>query len=266
MEGSLNTSIRIGAVVRQALALGLAVSAMALFLFVEPHDARLKADLIGFATCHRIPERSLFIAGLQLPLCARCTGIYLGLLTGWLYLMLRGRTRAAQLPPRPITAVLIGFIVLLGIDGINSTLMLIPGAPHLYETENWMRLLTGSLYGLAISMLLTPYVTVTLWREPSGERTLKDWGELLLLVNLAAVLAMLALTEADFLFWPLVVVSVVGVLGLMGLMNTSIVTIAAGRVNVYRGWRQLAVPLLFGVVLSLVEFVAIGAFRASLAV
>ena len=77
---------------------------------------------------------------------------------------------------------------------------------------------------------------------------------------------MLTLTEADFLFWPLLAVSVVGVLGLMGLMNTSIVTIAAGRVNVYAGWRQLAVPLLFGVALSLVEFVAIGAFRASLAV
>ncbi|HJW84273.1 MAG TPA: DUF2085 domain-containing protein, partial [Anaerolineae bacterium] len=226
--------------------------------------ALTKADLIGFATCHRLPARSLFVDGHQLPLCARCTGIYIGMLTGWTYLIARRRLRAAQFPTRPMLTVLIAFIAVMGVDGINSTLMLIPGAPHLYETENWMRLLTGSLYGLAISMLLTPYVTVTLWREPSGERTLKGWGELLLLVNLAAVLAMLALTEADFLFWPLVAVSVVGVLGLMGLMNTSIVTIAAGRVNVYAGWRQLAVPLLFGVALSLVEFVAIGAFRASL--
>ena len=28
--------------------------------------------------CHQIPERSFFIAGRQLPLCARCTGILTG--------------------------------------------------------------------------------------------------------------------------------------------------------------------------------------------
>ena len=264
MDASVGASIRFGPIVRQAIAIGLAVSAIALFILVEPHDAQVKADVIGFATCHRIPERSLFIAGTQLPLCARCTGIYLGLLTGWLYLIARGRTRAAQLPPKSIVIVLVGFIAVMGLDGVNSTLMLIPGAPHLYNTENWMRLFTGSLYGLSISMLLTPYITVTMWREPSGARTLKGWGELLLLVNVAAALVMLALTGAEFLFWPLIIVSVVGVLGLMGLMNMSIVTIALNRVNSYAGWRDLVVPLLFGVALSLVEFVAIGAFRASL--
>ena len=28
--------------------------------------------------CHQMPERSFFIRGYQFPLCARCTGIYLG--------------------------------------------------------------------------------------------------------------------------------------------------------------------------------------------
>lgn len=30
--------------------------------------------------CHQKPERSLYIAGVQLPLCARCTGIYAALI------------------------------------------------------------------------------------------------------------------------------------------------------------------------------------------
>jgi uncharacterized membrane protein len=143
-------------IARQSLAAGLALSAVALFLFVEPHDALTKADLIGFATCHQIPERSLHIDGHQLPLCARCTGIYIGMLSGWLWLIARRRTRAAQLPPREITIVLFGFIVLMGIDGLNSLMMLIPGAPHLYETDNWMRLFTGSLYGIAIRPASAP--------------------------------------------------------------------------------------------------------------
>ncbi|HDH06990.1 MAG TPA: DUF2085 domain-containing protein [Thermoproteales archaeon] len=27
--------------------------------------------------CHQLPERSFFIAGYKLPVCARCTGVYL---------------------------------------------------------------------------------------------------------------------------------------------------------------------------------------------
>lgn len=28
--------------------------------------------------CHQMPERSFFIKGYQLPICARCTGVYIG--------------------------------------------------------------------------------------------------------------------------------------------------------------------------------------------
>ena len=33
---------------------------------------------IGHYICHQRPERSFFIGGQQLPVCARCTGLYLG--------------------------------------------------------------------------------------------------------------------------------------------------------------------------------------------
>ena len=32
----------------------------------------------GHFICHQRPERSFFIGGQQLPVCARCTGLYLG--------------------------------------------------------------------------------------------------------------------------------------------------------------------------------------------
>ena len=34
--------------------------------------------LVGSLVCHQIPERSFHLAGAQLPVCARCTGLYLG--------------------------------------------------------------------------------------------------------------------------------------------------------------------------------------------
>lgn len=33
---------------------------------------------IGSFVCHQRPERSFFVDGHQLPVCARCTGLYLG--------------------------------------------------------------------------------------------------------------------------------------------------------------------------------------------
>lgn len=37
---------------------------------------------IGSLICHQIPERSFHLAGFQLPVCARCLGIYLGASAG----------------------------------------------------------------------------------------------------------------------------------------------------------------------------------------
>src|SRR4029453_5406976 len=36
--------------------------------------------------CHQIPERSFHLAGFQLPVCARCLGIYVGVASGAAYM------------------------------------------------------------------------------------------------------------------------------------------------------------------------------------
>jgi hypothetical protein len=42
---------------------------------------------LGALVCHQRPERSFHLAGAQLPVCARCTGLYLsgalGVIVGW---------------------------------------------------------------------------------------------------------------------------------------------------------------------------------------
>src|SRR5574341_842745 len=69
------------------------------FLLSPPWTVLGKTRLVGYAICHQIGERSFHIAGQQLPLCARCTGIYMGVLTGFTLMTLWGRRRAAGLPP-----------------------------------------------------------------------------------------------------------------------------------------------------------------------
>ena len=44
---------------------------------------------IGSLVCHQIPERSFHLAGFQLPVCARCLGIYLGAWAGAVLVWMR---------------------------------------------------------------------------------------------------------------------------------------------------------------------------------
>ena len=85
------------------------------------HDLALAGgDYVGAAICHRITSRSFMINGRQVPLCARCTGMYLGVALSFAVLFLAGRGRRTNLPPLPILLVLVGFIGIMGVDGINS--------------------------------------------------------------------------------------------------------------------------------------------------
>jgi uncharacterized membrane protein len=50
---------------------------------------------LGSFVCHQLPDRSFHVAGFQLPVCARCVGIYVGASAGVAYVWLRsdnGRT------------------------------------------------------------------------------------------------------------------------------------------------------------------------------
>lgn len=47
----------------------------------------------GSLVCHQIPERSFHISGIQLPVCARCTGLYLGAALGMAALLLAPAAR-----------------------------------------------------------------------------------------------------------------------------------------------------------------------------
>ncbi len=61
---------------------------------------------IGSVICHQRPERSFFLDGQQLPVCARCAGLYLSgavAFVGWWGLKLTGHMPALAIdPPRAI--------------------------------------------------------------------------------------------------------------------------------------------------------------------
>ena len=118
-----NTLTRIGATSKYLVVVA-AVLVFSGWLVNTPPGLLGKLDAIAYAVCHRIAARSFAIGSVQLPLCARCTGMYLGAVTGLFFQSIRGWKRS-KAPRWGIIAVLVVFVVAFGIDGANSYLYLL---------------------------------------------------------------------------------------------------------------------------------------------
>ena len=242
--------------------LSLAVAAGA--LLAPPRSLLGKCDLVAYALCHRIPGHSFHLAGRQLPLCARCTGTYLGALWGLLFMGVIRRRRSSQLPPAPILALLVVFFFLQAVDGVNSYLTLFPGFPHLYEPHNLLRFATGALNGLTISALVIPLFNSALWRAPDPHPSIRGWGEMgVMLVGAGGLMALVSLNSSALLY-PLAVGSMLAVLLTLTLVNTTIIAMATGREGGAESWSQAWTLLLSGLCLTLLEVAALILLRGLL--
>ncbi|MGD8584450.1 MAG: DUF2085 domain-containing protein [Chloroflexota bacterium] len=228
------------------------------------HDFVLDgADYAGYSVCHRITERSFSIAGRQMPLCARCTGMYLGVSVAFVVLALAGRRRWSYLPPLRIILVLLGFIGLWAIDGINSYSHFFPNLPHAYEPRNWLRLLTGLGAGLTMGIILFPALAQTLWRDQIHRPAIANLRELLGLTLLALLVGALVLTEQPAILYVLGLASAAGVLTVLTAINTTAVLILSRRDAQASRLREALVPLAIGLVLAVLQIALISFIRFS---
>ena len=231
-------------------------------LVLSPGDLLGKADHIGYAVCHQISVRSYFFGDHQLPLCARCSGQYLGALFGLVLLLILGRSKAAALPPTPIVVLLLGFLAVWAFDGLNSYLTFFPGLPHLYEPKNILRVTTGAMQGVALIALVWPFYNAGMWAHPSPQRSIRNWREVGLLALIIVAIVALVTSEIQQLLYPLALLSVGGTVMMLTIVNTMLVTIALRRSGTVERWRD-ALPLLAGgLALATLEIIAINVVRA----
>jgi len=247
---------------RLLVALALAVIFVMLLL---PHgEVTERLDHLGRAVCGQLVEHSFFCGERQLPLCARCTGTYLGVLVTYVMLGIMGRGRANELPPLRILLVLFLFITLWGLDGLNSYFTLLTGSPLLYEPSNLLRLISGLLQGLALMVIVRPIVAFTLWAQSRDEQVVRGYGELGLLMAALAVVGVVAQSEAAWLYYPLALSSVGGELLMLSLVNTLIASVLLRREGTAANWRQAAPLWLLGLAAALVEVNLINLGREAL--
>lgn len=235
---------------------------VAVWAYFTPSGLLGRADAIGYAVCHRIVVRSfVFPDGRQLPMCARCSGTFLGVLIGLLGpgLILR-RRHAGLFPPPAILAVLIGFSVLWAFDGANSFAHLLPPAiPRLYTPTNFLRLLTGTLHGITMGSLLLPVLNAVLWADVTPERTIEHAGHLLILLGAGGIMIGLMMSGLAVFLYPLALLSAVGVVSILGTVCTVLLTSLLGYENKARSLREALPLILSGLTLA---FIMIGGMDA----
>jgi uncharacterized membrane protein len=133
-------------------------------------------QIFGYGLCHQLPERSLFAGGLQLPVCARDTGIYLGFVVSLLLIVMVSRhRRPTEFPSWPLLLLGGAFIGAMAIDGVTSY-------AGLRATTNDLRLITGLLAGYALPLVAVPIVNSQMWRTVSRERPLPRLRDVLVWV------------------------------------------------------------------------------------
>jgi uncharacterized membrane protein len=249
---------------RDRLIAAVAIAAILALYLAPPHGLLDKADQAAFAVCHRLPDRTFTVAGRPLPLCARCSGTYLGVLAGLAVLTLRGRGRASMLPAPQVLAVFGVFLAAWAVDGLNSFLTLFPGLPHLYEPHNLLRLATGILEGLAIAALMLPAFNRSLWAKLPLIPSVESWQDIAWMLVGGALVAGVVASERPFLLYPLALLSGIAVVMLLGAVNTVFVLLVLRRDGQMTRWRQAAAPLLAGLAAASIELTLVGIARTGL--
>lgn len=204
---------------------------------------------------------NIISGGVQFPLCARDSGMYLSYLATVAFVWIRGRGHAGRLPPWPISIGILILALLMAIDGINSTLAEL-GMAHAYTPRNDLRLLTGMGAGIGLALIVMLVINTALRRDVDYQlRVLGGWGELGMLLAIDGLIVLAILADTPFLAWPLALLVVIGVAGNLSAVLAMVFGLALGRGGQVTRLSQMAHPATIGLMLTLAVFIALGRYR-----
>jgi uncharacterized membrane protein len=116
------------------------LSASLLCTWAIAHGASMRWRLAFRIFCHGIPERCITIWGVPMPICARCTAIYIGLTVSLVVFLLL--PRMSELAAR---VTLLIAVTPLAVDGLTQL-------ARLRHSTNALRMATGLTAGIAFGL------------------------------------------------------------------------------------------------------------------
>ena len=236
----------------------IGVVSCVIWVLLTPVGILGKADAIGYAVCHRIDLRSFHMGVRQLPLCARCTGQYLGAVLGLGFLWIFGQRRSGT-PPKRVIGLMVLLFLLYAIDGINSYfylppfLNLFPGMPHLYQPSNVLRLLTGTGVGLVVAMLLYPAFWGTIVPDADDRPAIGGLKIAFAMLGLGLLMDLLILTGSSIVLIPAALISAGGVIVLLSMVYGIIMIMIFRKENQFTKLSQITRYVMAGFMLTMIQ-------------
>ena len=221
-----------------------------------------KLSAIGYSVCHQMTARTFHVEGHAFPLCARCTGMYLGAMVGLAFHL--GWGRKGSFPSIGIMYVLAFFVAAFGIDGINSFAQYLPWANHLYETNNITRVISGAGMGVVISAIIAPAFNQTVWADVSDKPALHTPRQMVNILVVLAVLMLGIIGEYVPVMYFSAVAGGISVFLLISVLYTIIAVMLLRRDGKLKHRSELVLPVLIGMCLAIVQIGVMTLIRYSL--
>jgi uncharacterized membrane protein len=221
------------------------------WLHLTPGGCYSKGMAIGSSVCHQLPSHSYIRDDIQFPLCARCSGLYLGCFIGILYYLTQDKK--AGLPAK-------GYLILLGVltlawggDGLNSFISDLFNRTFLYTTNNTTRLVTGFGMGLVLSTALMTLFNLTIWRTPQKPPLLHSVRQVGAYGLAAAGVGLLLIYAGKTVFLSLAAVSILMIVLVISMLYTVFWVIVTRRENSFEQPAQLWLFMLAGFTTAMLQ-------------
>lgn len=241
----------------------LLVVVSALVLLAEPGSLVDKLRRLVAGICAQVPSHMLAFGGIDLPLCARNTGIYTGFILGAVAMVATGRWRRVGRVPIPVLLLFLLLLTVMAGDGTNS-LFTDLGWLHLYQPRNSVRLLTGTAAGLSLAALVVPAVAALVVPHPDTSPAFAVARDVLSYLLIGAVAAAATLTRWSVLLYPIAVTSSLGVIALLALINIVLLLVIGRQRGRLLMQRAVTLSCSVGLFMAVVELVGLAALRPAL--
>jgi len=109
---------------------------------------------VGSLVCHQLPERSFHLGAFQLPVCARCAGIYGGAAMGAFGAVVM---RLAAVPSRARQALVLA--------ALPTAITVALDSAGLWPTNNIVRAAAGIPLGLVVALVVTSALATINYRD-----------------------------------------------------------------------------------------------------
>jgi len=213
---------------------------------------------VGSAICHQLPERSFFVYETQMPLCARCSGIYLGMFIAfsfYFFTKILKNKKPIKPPSLWINILSIIFILLMIIQALTSTFIN-------YPFENELRFITGILFGLSLPWYLL--ITFNYSRRFKYEnKEILNYKEYLFLFSITLITSVVFLLKIPIILYITAYISVIGLLVFIFLINLSVLTLITDLIRKLQKISFLYIFIL-SIIFSIIEIILLNSLHSIL--